>query len=289
MVTGSGTGTPVTSGTYVTLAEMKEYLGNRNSTTFSVNASTDVLTVVSTEITWNTGQPVVLSSTNTLPAGLSADTVYFVIAVSGQTLKLATTRANAVAGTAVDITDTGTGVHTITKAITDDDLIEDCIDDAVEYIESRTGKSFVATTDTRYYRQEAVNYLTLTLDEDLLTVTTLTKGDEDGTEIDSDDYWLLPRNEGPPYRRIELKENSDHSWDWTTDGEISVAGTWGFSSNPPDDILRAVKVLAAYFYRQKDTQVFDVVAVPEAGVITIPQGIPATVNKIIAKYQHPME
>ena len=37
-------------------------------------------------------------------------------------------------------------------------------------------------------------------------------------------------------------------------------------------------------YRQKDAQVFDVTAVPDAGVITVPQGIPADVKRILRSY-----
>lgn len=51
-----------------------------------------------------TGDAVVLSTTGTLPTGLSAATAYYVIRVTTDTFKLATTRANAFAGTAIDIT-----------------------------------------------------------------------------------------------------------------------------------------------------------------------------------------
>jgi hypothetical protein len=54
-----------------------------------------------------------VSTTTTLPAGLSAATNYFVIRLSDTTYKLATTYANAIAGTAIDITTTGTGTHTM--------------------------------------------------------------------------------------------------------------------------------------------------------------------------------
>jgi len=288
---GSGTGTVASSATrtYATLSQLKQYLAVRNSDTFTASAATDLLTVTKSRITWTTGDPVVVSTAGTLPSPLAASTVYYVIAVADLTMQLATSSANAEAGTEIDLTTAGSGVHTITKAVTDNELLEDLLEEAVAYIESRTGKIFEAVTNTRYYRQDAVDYLTLYLDEDLLTVTTLTEGDEDGTEIPLTDYWLLPRNDGPPYRRIELKADSDYSWDWATDGEISVEGTWGFSATAPGDIVRAAVKLAAYLYRQKDSQVWDVVAVPDAGIIQVPQGIPATVKRIIAKYQNPLE
>lgn len=59
------------------------------------------------------GGPVRLTTTDTLPAGLSASTSYYTIRVDADTFKLATSVANAEAGTAVDITDTGTGTHKV--------------------------------------------------------------------------------------------------------------------------------------------------------------------------------
>lgn len=60
-----------------------------------------------------TGTRVRLTTTTTLPAGLALATDYYVIKVTDSTFKLATTFANAVAGTAINITDTGTGTHTM--------------------------------------------------------------------------------------------------------------------------------------------------------------------------------
>ena len=61
-----------------------------------------------------TGLKVQVSTTTTLPAGLSAATDYFVIKLDADTFSLASSLVNANAGTAIDITDAGTGVHTVT-------------------------------------------------------------------------------------------------------------------------------------------------------------------------------
>lgn len=63
-----------------------------------------------------TGLKVQLTTTTTLPAGLALLTDYWVIKLSDNTFSLAASLVNAIAGTAIDITDTGTGVHTITAA-----------------------------------------------------------------------------------------------------------------------------------------------------------------------------
>lgn len=60
------------------------------------------------------GQIVQLSSSGTLPAGLSANTNYYVVPLTADTFKLSTSLANAKSGTFVDITSTGSGTHTIT-------------------------------------------------------------------------------------------------------------------------------------------------------------------------------
>jgi hypothetical protein len=55
-----------------------------------------------------------LTSTGTLPAGLSTATDYFVIVVDADTIAFATSLANALAGTKIDITDEGTAAATNT-------------------------------------------------------------------------------------------------------------------------------------------------------------------------------
>ena len=75
-------------------------------------AASDVCTASAHGFT--TGLKGQASTTTTLPAGLSAATDYFVIVLTANTFKLATSLANALAGTAIDITDAGTGDHTFT-------------------------------------------------------------------------------------------------------------------------------------------------------------------------------
>jgi hypothetical protein len=113
----------------------------------------------------------------------------------------------------------------------------------------------------------------------LLTVTTLTNGD--GDTISASDFWLLPRNT-PPYWYIKLKSGgTTTAYEFDTDGEVSVAGTWGYTATVPDEIVQAATRIAAYIYRQKDSQVFDTTAVPELGVMTIPSGIPKDVRTLL--------
>jgi hypothetical protein len=81
--------------------------------TFTADDTTDIVTFTGGCIDPYTKLQV--STTTTLPAGLLAATNYWTIPITGSctTCKLATSYANAIAGTAIDITNTGTGTHTI--------------------------------------------------------------------------------------------------------------------------------------------------------------------------------
>lgn len=89
--------------------------------TFTADAGTDTLTWTSTANNPHnilTGTRVRLTTTTTLPAGLALATDYYVIPITGgTTCKLATSYANAVAGTAINITDAGTGTHTMSRLL----------------------------------------------------------------------------------------------------------------------------------------------------------------------------
>ena len=141
------------------------------------------------------------------------------------------------------------GGEDVTYSADADAVTDDVLDQATAYIESQTGRRYSALTDTRYYDARAVvtyDGQLLLLDDDLLTVTTLTNGD--GAVISASDYWLEPRN-GPLYYGIRLK--STKSWSFSTDGQVSIAGTWGRMSTPSDDVKRVTLRLAHLFMNQR--------------------------------------
>ena len=105
----------VTSVTTATAQATTNTLGR--SATFTADAGTDLMTYTSTtNLPSNilTGTRVRLTTTTTLPAPLATATDYYVIRMSDGTFELATNYANAIAGTQINITDAGTGTHTIT-------------------------------------------------------------------------------------------------------------------------------------------------------------------------------
>jgi len=81
----------------------------------AVNITTEEITVTGHEYR-RTGFRVRVSSTGTIIGGLAINTDYYVIVVNANTIKLATTRANAIANTAINLTSQGTGTHTISQA-----------------------------------------------------------------------------------------------------------------------------------------------------------------------------
>lgn len=78
--------------------------------TFTVDSSTDLVTW-SAAAPFGNGEGVTLSTTGTLPGGLTATKLYY-IRKGEKTGKFASSYANSLAGTAIDITTAGSGTHT---------------------------------------------------------------------------------------------------------------------------------------------------------------------------------
>jgi hypothetical protein len=80
--------------------------------------STVTITIASPGVvTWashglGTTAPVTLTTTGSLPTGLTASTVYYAINVNANTFRLATSVANALAGTAINTSGSQSGTHT---------------------------------------------------------------------------------------------------------------------------------------------------------------------------------
>lgn len=141
---------------------------------------------------------------------------------------------------------------------------------------SNTNRTFDAVRD--------VSLGVLFLDEDLASVNTVTNGD--ATTVTGAQYATEPRQTAP-YYALRLLASANIAWTYTTDPEnaITVNGKWAYSTAAPADIVHATIRWAAYLYRQKDASTFDTTAAPELGVITVPQGIPADVEKLLTPYR----
>jgi len=78
----------------------------------TIDPATDTFT--SSGIKLGTGAMIQFTTSGTLPGGMTAATDYYAIRVTDDTFKIATSRALAESGTALDVTDAGSGQHTVT-------------------------------------------------------------------------------------------------------------------------------------------------------------------------------
>ncbi len=90
-------------------------IGSSTFATTDVNTGTEEITV-GRDIA--TGTPIQFTTTTGLPSPLAAGTIYYAIRISATVIKVATSVANATAGTAIDLTTQGTGTHTIIVSLT---------------------------------------------------------------------------------------------------------------------------------------------------------------------------
>ena len=167
----------------------------------------------------------------------------------------------------------------------DDGVIEDLIEGASRHIDRQTGRTFYARTETRTY--DVPEGRELRLDDDLISVTTLTNGD--GDEISADDYILLPANTDVK-RKIRLKQGSAERWELDSDSNseqvISVLGSWGRFAEAPDDIKLACLEIAREAYNRRTGKGTEGVArVTAAGVVISPTDVPKSAMAIIKMYR----
>lgn len=83
-----------------------------NTNTVTASSSSGLLLTYTNDFT--TFTKVQFTTSGTLPTGLSLATDYYLVRVSATTARVATSLANAIAGTVVSYTDAGTGTHTMT-------------------------------------------------------------------------------------------------------------------------------------------------------------------------------
>ena len=174
---------------------------------------------------------------------------------------------------------------------TDDTLLELMIDSACKAIDTYTKRTFAVASDTTKYFDVATqtdgDYLFF-FSDDLAqaptAVVTNADADDGGITLASTEYLTIPRNE-TPYYGLKISATSNNYWQYTNDPEngIKITGRWGYSVTPPDDIQQAALRLSAFYYRQKDQQLFDVTTI-EQGVVIRPEGMPPDVVRLIKPY-----
>lgn len=159
------TGTTNSSTVTMTNAEKFSFQANitvaastaKNFADSDVDTATDRVTITSHG--YSTGRKGQLTTTGTLPAGLSTGVDYFIIRVDANTVKFATSLANAQAGTTVDITAAaGGGTHTFTPtALAGASVVLQKSNDGVNFINDASPTS-VSATGSLMFEESPVPY-----------------------------------------------------------------------------------------------------------------------------------
>lgn len=127
-----------------------------NLVTFTADPSTDLCTASNVVGGFYSGSAVYFTTTGTLPAGLSLNTVYFLYKVTEDTFKVCTSYKNSAgsaAGTVINITDAGTGVHTLHQVAigTINHIIKEPISQRKFALDSNGRVWFESSGNSNYY------------------------------------------------------------------------------------------------------------------------------------------
>jgi hypothetical protein len=133
--------------------------------------------------------------------------------------------------------------------------LESTIEAVSRWIDSYTGRTFYSrTAETRRFDVPDVgDKHLLMLDDDLISVTTLTNGDAE--VLTTADYVLLPANGTPKYA-IKIKDISSKFWSYNSDNSteqvITVVGSWGYSATAPLPVKEACILESIRLFKRKD-------------------------------------
>lgn len=151
-ISAKGQGVTDTTVSYTALANLDFVPGD-------VTTGTDTIAETGHGMLTGAGPFRLSNSGGGLPAGTAVDTNYWIIAASADTYKLASSKANALAATAVDLTTAGTGTHTLLRANNDTIIAQ-----LVQGLSAVAGANFAtvqtvgaAETDTLRATGNAVN------------------------------------------------------------------------------------------------------------------------------------
>lgn len=217
--------------------------------TTDVDISTDKITVTN-DIP--TGAELRLSSTGVLPDPMVAGTVYYAIRVDATHIQVATTAVNAAAGTQIDLTDVGSGIHTLDigsgSSSTDRQAV---IDRAEQLIENLTKDYFYSKAFVIYRNGNGQNHLVLNLQPNILTVTEiLVRGvalETSWWTYDASSVYLDPESAtgGIDDPELLLRLERKHGLFPPGMNNIKITGTYGWSACPAA-IKQAAVILCRY-------------------------------------------
>ena len=153
----------------------------------------------------------------------------------------------------------------------DDMLLLRLLEAATQTIDSLTQRRFTAFEETRIVTSVHQQYVFL--NDDIVQLLEVTDRNNNVIDVNTIDIPVYPT-------RYLKRLNAT----FPRDG-VKVKAQWGFSFAPPHDIKQVCIRLAAYLYRQKDAQVFDVLGQAATGTLTLPAGIPSDVRQMLDNYR----
>jgi len=117
-------------------------------------------------------------------------------------------------------------------------------------IDALTHRFFYELSSTRYY--DFQDHWRLILDQDLLSVTTFTNGNDD-VLVEDTDFYCYPLN-GPPFRRLNIRTDTGTLFQWSGSLQkaLSLEALWGYNTDyanawvdSGDTVQDAVSITAA--------------------------------------------
>lgn len=240
------------SGNYITESDVDNWPGVVAATeefaTTDVDITTEKITVVNDIPTCT---ELIFSSTGALPAPLVVGTIYYAIRVDATHIKVTSTPVLAAAGTAIDLTDVGSGTHTLDIGSGSSTAERQEIIDRVEQLIERITKDYFYAKAFVIYRDgNGKDKLFLKLTPDVLSVTEIKlSGIELGTSywtFDTDSVYLDPEiSIGDELPELLLMMKYKTNLFPKGMGNVKLTGTYGWSACPAA-IKRAAIMLCRY-------------------------------------------
>lgn len=241
------------SGNYIVESDVDNWATVIDATedfeTTAVVIATDKITVANDV---PSGTEIKFSSTGVVPAPLVTGTVYYAIRVDATHIKVATTPVTAAAGTAINLTDVGSGTHTldIGSGSSETDR-QAAINRAEQLIEKLTHDYFYSKAFAIYRNGNGSDRLYLNLKPDILTVTEIllygVALETSWYTYDINSVYLDPESATGGIDDPELLLRMRYKKGLFSKGmnNVKITGTYGWTACPPA-IKQAVIILCRY-------------------------------------------
>jgi len=240
------------SGNYIAESDIDNWPVSVEATedfeTTAVDISTDKITVVN-DIT--TCTELKFSSTGAVPSPLVVGTVYYAINVDATHIKAAATPILAAAGTSIDLTDVGSGTHTLDIGSGSSETERQEVIDSVEHLVEKITRDYFYEKDFVIYRDgNGKDKLYLGLTANILSVSeVLLFGVELSSSwytFDNDSIYLDPDVvTGDELTELLLRMRYETNLFPKGTGNVKITGTYGWLSCPAA-IKRAAVILCRY-------------------------------------------